>query len=79
MTKEDIVEGIRSFASGRMPLEDFRDWLADHVQETDSSPDAEARSLADQGWIAIAEYDAGMRDEANARWALAELLRIASA
>jgi hypothetical protein len=78
MQPDEIVGMVRAFAVGEIPLSDLRDWLEDHVQETADCTDAWTRDLSDQSWIAFSEVDAGLRDEASARSALAALLKARS-
>ena len=69
---------IMAFVARKQSLGGLRDWLTDCADEVADSPHREVHDLAGQAWILLSEHDAGDRNEASVRTALAARSRAPS-
>ncbi|MBI5285288.1 MAG: hypothetical protein HY874_09365 [Chloroflexi bacterium] len=70
--KEQIRSWLVEYLSGRIGLEEFRDWFSPNTWDIDECPDLEAQLLAHQIEHRIAEYTSDVWDEDELR----DLLRL---
>lgn len=70
----ELVRRLGLVADGEASIDDLYGWLAENVQTIADAGDEAAKVLADQAWIAVAEWQDAVRSDSEVRAALQQLL-----
>jgi hypothetical protein len=76
LKQTELFREIKRYAQGTVSLDDFYDWVTDHLFEAMKSPQQPVSRQVSQIMLIFSEYQCGHRTEANVKQLLVEMLPV---